>query len=369
MTAMPRVLCVDDEPLVLEGLERNLSDHFEIVTASSGQAALGLMSAEPPFAAIVSDMRMPQMNGAELLSRARQLAPDTSRLLLTGYAETPAAIAAVNDGHIFRFLCKPCPPDVLHRHLSDAVRQHKLITSERELLANTLNGAIQMMSDLLAVAAPTVFERARQLRARVAHVAAALGCEAAWEYEIAALLASIGCIALPPGIVEKVWAGGRISLDERATYDTHPAIAHRLIAAIPRLERTAEIVRLQRAAKPTGDAVIDQGVALLRAALELDQMLGRHVPLGEALKLLADHHHPRPIVDALGAHARQAKTDVHTVMLADARVGWVLDRDVKNSSGGLLVKSGTVLSPVLLEALQRFATSAELVEPLHVRST
>ena len=159
---LARVLCVDDEPMVLEGLERNLGDHFDVVTAASGQDALTMISAQPPFAAIVSDMRMPQMNGAELLSRVRQLVPDTTRILLTGHSETSAAISAVNDGHIFRFLAKPCAPDVLRRHLIDAVRQHELITSERQLLANTLNGAIQMMSDLLAIAIRRAAPRPRR---------------------------------------------------------------------------------------------------------------------------------------------------------------------------------------------------------------
>jgi response regulator RpfG family c-di-GMP phosphodiesterase len=356
--------------MVLEGLERNLGEHFEIVTASSGHDALTTIASQPPFAAIISDMRMPQMNGAEFLARARELAPDTSRLLLTGYAETTAAISAVNEGHIFRFLCKPCAPDVIRGHLVEAVRQHQLITSERQLLANTLNGAIAMMSDLLALAAPAVFERARQLRARVAFAARKLGYENAWEYEIAALLAHVGCITLPAGLVEKVWAGMNTTLDERATYDSHPIAAHRLIAAIPRLERVAEVVRRQRDPKPVGDPAIDRGVTLLRAAIELDQLLGRHMAIHEAVRVLAEHRHPPPVVAALGAHACEAGAGgARLVKLADAVVGWVLDQNVNSPSGSLLIKAGTVLSPVLIEALRRHATGSGVVEPLHIRPT
>lgn len=368
-TELARILCVDDEPMVLEGLERNLGEHFEIVTAPSGRDALTTIASQPPFAVIVSDMRMPQMNGAEFLARARELAPDTSRLLLTGYSETTAAISAVNDGHIFRFLCKPCAPDVLRGHLVDAVRQHQLITNERQLLANTLNGAIAMMSDLLALAAPAVFERARQLRARVAYVASKLGYDNAWEYEIAALLAHVGCVTLPAGLVEKVWAGMNISADERAIYDSHPLAAHRLIVAIPRLESVAEIVRRQREAKPIGDPAIDRGVTLLRATLELDQLLGRSVRLHEALKIMADRH-PPAIVAALAAHASETGCGgVRLVKVADAMIGWVLDQNVTSPSGALLIKAGTVLSPVLIEAIRRHAHGTGVVEPLHVRPT
>jgi CheY-like chemotaxis protein len=367
MTETARVLCVDDETMVLDGIERNLGEFFEIVTASSGADALDLIARQPPFAAIVSDMRMPHMNGAEFLARARQLAPDTSRLLLTGYSETSTAIAAVNDGHIFRFLCKPCPPDTLHRHLDDAIRQHQLITGERELLESTLNGAVQLMSDLLALVAPTVFDRARQLQARVAHVARRLGYPDAWEYELAALLAHIGCVAMPTTILERVWTGGRTTVDERASYDNHPAVAHDLIAAIPRLERVAKIVLNQHATKATGDAVVDRGAALLRTALKLDQLLVRGIRLDDALGVLRESGHDLPIIDALGAHARSGAGRTRTVKVADAVVGWVLERDVMSPSGALLVRAGTTLSPILIQSLRRFSLNSGVVEPIHVR--
>ena len=107
--------CVDDEPLLLEGLERTLGQSFEVVTETKPLAALALLERhEHDFVAIISDMRMPLMDGAKFLSCAAEIAPDSVRLLLTGHAELSAAIAAVNTGRIFRFLCKPCaPPELL----------------------------------------------------------------------------------------------------------------------------------------------------------------------------------------------------------------------------------------------------------------
>jgi len=255
----------------------------------------------------------------------------------------------------------------LHRHLDDAVRMHELVTGERQLLASTFNGAIQLMADLLAVSSPMIFERARQLRTRVGCAARLLGYDAAWEYETAALLARIGCIALPIVLIEKAWSGTRLTTEERTVYDSHPAIAHRLIVAIPRLDTVAEIVRLQRGAT-TGNAVIDRGVELLRAALQLDELLGRQVRIEEARAVLAAHH-PAPVVEALGAHARKSvATLVFLVKLVDVTIGWVLDTDVRSPTGAMLVKAGTVLSPVLVESLRRFSAGAGIVEPLHVRA-
>jgi len=105
------VLCVDDEPLLLEGLERTLRESFEVVTETKPLAALALLERkERDFVAIISDMRMPLMDGAKFLACAAEIAPNSTRLLLTGHAELNAAIAAVNTGRVFRFLCKPCAP-------------------------------------------------------------------------------------------------------------------------------------------------------------------------------------------------------------------------------------------------------------------
>lgn len=129
-TQRPRVLCVDDEPLILEALERCLRRHFEVVTASTGAEAIRALEELPAFAVIISDMRMPQMNGAELLAAARQLVPDTVRIMLSGYAEPAAMQQAVDESDVFLFLAKPCAPELLRRHLADAVREHLLITRQ-----------------------------------------------------------------------------------------------------------------------------------------------------------------------------------------------------------------------------------------------
>ena len=128
-TARARVLCVDDEPLLLEGLARCLRRHFEVVTVSSGAEALVALGESPPFAVIVSDMRMPDMNGAELLAAARRLAPATVRIMLSGYTDTDELQLAVTESGVFRFLAKPCAADELRRHLADAVREHETLAA------------------------------------------------------------------------------------------------------------------------------------------------------------------------------------------------------------------------------------------------
>lgn len=130
----PRVLFVDDEAMVLKGFKLHLRKEFDVHTCESGAAGLEALRVDGPFDVVVSDMRMPQMNGAEFLSRAREGWPDTVRILLTGYADTSSAIRAVNEGQIFRFLTKPCRPPELAAAIRDGVSEQKRLTTDRSLL-------------------------------------------------------------------------------------------------------------------------------------------------------------------------------------------------------------------------------------------
>lgn len=109
----PRVLLVDDDLNILAGHRRGLRKHFEVVTHDKPIEALQLIDPDEPFAAVVSDYRMPEMDGVEFLSKVRAAAPDTARIMLTGQAGVDATIAAVNRSEVFRLLTKPCPAERL----------------------------------------------------------------------------------------------------------------------------------------------------------------------------------------------------------------------------------------------------------------
>jgi signal transduction histidine kinase len=127
-----KILWVDDDENLLASYRRQLRNKFPVMTAAGGEQGLRIIGAEGPFAVIVSDFRMPGMDGVQFLSKAREAAPDSVRMLLTGYADLQTAIDAVNQGNIFRLLTKPCAPDVLLAALTAGITQYRLIISERE---------------------------------------------------------------------------------------------------------------------------------------------------------------------------------------------------------------------------------------------
>src|SRR5579862_5440420 len=142
-----RILLVDDEPNVLLGYQRLLHGEFHAETAVGSAAGLTAVQNKGPFAVVLSDMRMPEMDGIQFLTRVKTLAPDAVRMMLTGYADVQTALSAVNEGNIFRFLTKPSSKEVLTSALTAGIAQYRLVTSEKELLEKTLTGSLTVLTE------------------------------------------------------------------------------------------------------------------------------------------------------------------------------------------------------------------------------
>jgi DNA-binding NtrC family response regulator len=186
-----KILLVDDEPSVLAGYERTLHREFQVDTAVGGELGLQAIQRTGPYAVVISDMRMPGMSGAQFLAKARKSAPDTVRMLLTGYTDLGAAMEAVNEGNIFRFLTKPCAKDVLVPAIQSGVDQNELIRSEKELLEQTLLGSIKVLTDVLGAASPEAFGRSLRIAQFVRHIANKFSFAFRWRLEAAAKLSSL----------------------------------------------------------------------------------------------------------------------------------------------------------------------------------
>jgi serine phosphatase RsbU (regulator of sigma subunit) len=154
-----KVLLVDDDAMVLAGLKRQLRNHFRIDTALSGEEALQRVQENGPYAVIVSDYMMPGMNGIEFLSYVKKSDPDTVRMMLTGTADMPTAIRAVNEGSIFQFHPKPCPADKLCAAIESAIGKYrKVIYHQKELnnFKSSLAQASRVQQKLMPKADPQV---------------------------------------------------------------------------------------------------------------------------------------------------------------------------------------------------------------------
>ena len=222
-----KVLCVDDEENVLRAFERNLRLHFEIETAVGPAAGLSAIAQSGPYAVVISDLRMPGMDGIQFLTAVRHQSPDSVRLILSGNADLQAAIASVNEGSIYRFLTKPCPVDTLRSAIDGALNQYQLIIAERELLEHTLNGSVAVMTEVLSMVSPLAFSRASRIRRYVRHMATRLNLSDSWQFDLASMLSQIGCIAVPSDILEKLYTGMALTAEEQNTFASHPCVGQK----------------------------------------------------------------------------------------------------------------------------------------------
>jgi len=124
--ARARILIVDDEEAILETMAFTFEDEYDVLTATSARQALEILDEGPPIAAVVTDQRMPEMTGVEFLARVCERHPNTTRIILTGYADGEAMVRAINEGHVYAYVTKPWEPEELKQLVHRAVEVHRL---------------------------------------------------------------------------------------------------------------------------------------------------------------------------------------------------------------------------------------------------
>jgi response regulator RpfG family c-di-GMP phosphodiesterase len=380
----PKILCVDDEPAVLSGIELHLRRKFRMSKANSGAEGLTMLEAQGPFPVVMSDMRMPGMDGATFLSAVRARAPESVRVLLTGQSDMDAAIKAVNEGGIFRFLTKPCPAEVLLVALGAALDQHNLVISERVLLQETLRGSVRALTEVLALTNPLAFGRATRAKEHVVALAARQAVPEAqrWPIEVAAMLSQLGTVTMLPQTVEKMYYGRPLTTAEETEVRRLPVVAEQLLAPIPRLEPVREILTHQDArfdpgtTTPAGPAAVKKGAALplgarmLKLALDFDVLEAQGQTPRQALDAMRTRRgaYDPELLEAFAALAGGSGNEpvVQELAVSALRPGLVFVDDVRTRDGGLLIARGHEITQNLLERIRNFAKNVGVREPLKV---
>jgi CheY-like chemotaxis protein len=368
-----RILFVDDEPRILSALERQLSGTFEVRTAVGPEAGLRVLCEDGPYAVVVSDFRMPVMDGIQFLAKVKEANRETVRVMLTGQADLNTAILAVNEGNIFRFLTKPCAAEQLTMALNAALEQHRLITTERELLERTLRGSIQVLSEVLSMASPAAFRRGCAIRKYVSHMANTLAVPNVWECELAAMLCQVGCITLPQLVLDKVASRERLSDDEEEAYAAHPGVARRLLEHIPRLESVARMIGEQNDRRELDELdeeadSTELGAAILRAALEFDRRVSAGESSFSALASMraAGMDDPRLLEALSSVEVQNTERSVCMLRVHELVVGMAINQDVRTKDGMLLLRKGEELTQAMVECLRSFARTYGIPQPLSV---
>jgi len=379
-----KILFVDDDPNLLAALQRSLRRLFQFDTALGGPEALHTLDTQGPYAVIVADQSMPGMSGVELLEIVRQRAPDTVRVMLTGNADQQSAVDAVNRGAVFRFLNKPCPPEVLIPALEMALKQYELVHTERELLEGTLMGSIQILSEVLGMVDAEALGRGQRLRDSMRLFARYLDAKPAWELEVAAWLSPLGFAAVPSLILRKLSLGSELLPTEKSVINRVPEIGYRLITEVPRLEGVAKIVLYQSknydGTNVPSDRVsgedIPQGARMLkiladRLSLEIEGIV-KHRAL-DLMQHRTGVYDPRLLTQCFEClpdflvNAVSANLPVRTCRYDELKPGWVLVSEVGGLSGAVLASAGERVTPILIERLRNAALLGHLQDSILIQ--
>lgn len=293
-----RILCVDDDPNVLQAYQRALRKRFQIEIALGGEEAL----------------------------------------------------EAVNEGHIFRFMTKPCPPETFAKVLEAGLAQYRLIRAERDLLSKTFSACVKVLTDVLSAVSPTAFGKASRVRQMVRQLCRELGLNR-WQIEVAAMLSQIGCVSIPEQILAKAYDGKELTPAERKLFEAHPLAGRQLIANIPRLDEVAEIIAYQRQRYDgrgfPGDGKrereIPLGSRILKVALDFDTLISAGYSNETALAEMNDQpgRYDPSVLAALGEVLVITDAQVIRRMRVSELVdGLTLAEDIKTINGALVCARG-----------------------------
>ncbi len=375
-----KVLLVDDDVNILAAYKRVLRGKLELSVAENGKEALNILKSSGPYAVIVSDYRLPEMDGIEILSRARDLFPDTVRIMLTGQADMQAAIDGINQGNIFRFLTKPCPSEIFLKQVYAAMEQYRLINSERELLDQTLKGSIKVLVDILALVNPMAFSRLGLIRSLAKNLARQLQVKDIWEVELAALLSQIGCVTVPPQILQRAFRQEDLTPQETALLCSHPQIGCDLLKYIPRMEEVAEAINYQMknfdgSGYPPSSLVgedIPLVSRILRVAGDFEGLISNSIPEMKAIRIMQEREgiYDPVILDTLEAIVIKLEQERMPILMAiyELTPGMILADDVLDGNGLVLITKYQEVTDVLISRLKNYSRMGMVQEPIKVIS-
>lgn len=413
------ILLVDDDNNILSSLKRLLrKDGYDIHTASNGKEGIQLLQ-QQPVNLIISDMNMPEMNGAEFLAEVAIKWPSTIRFLLTGYSDLNSTIAAINTGHIYQYISKPWEDHELRTSITNALHfQH--IEEERKRLLDLTHKQNEELVSLNSNLEKKVKERTKELSETMheladAHnllkknftstikvfsslidmreendghsktvsqhafkLAQALGLPDETKQDIlyAGLLHEIGKIGLPDAILSK--PAESLRLEERRDYMKHPAIAQALLMSLDNLHGSATMIRSYEErydGKGFPDHLraseIPMGSRILHIVSDFDHLqkgkiTSKKMSAAEAkdyLKQYVDIKYDPNIVPVFLTDVLKDKDVQHInskhVKSSELIPGMILANDLVTNEGVLLLSAGFILNKSLIDKIQNFVHSIQ----------
>lgn len=376
-----RVLLVDDEDNLLSAVKRQLRGQFDIHSAHSPHVAIQMLEKDPSYSVIVSDMRMPGMNGIEFLQAAQKISPNSIRIMLTGNSDQNTASNAINESHVYKFLTKPCSTETIEKALTDAVFQFHISQVERELLDKTLQGSIQLLTDILSLTAPDLFHQATEAQHLCECLAKKICPEETLNLKLAALFSDISAIAVPKDLFVKVREGSALTKDESHALFYSIDLSRSLLANIPKLEEVSQIVFYQYknfdgTGEPSDSKHNSAPLAsqVLRICKDYFYLRTKNLSVAECFKILVSRkgiYNPKVLQvfgsEILNFNNERSKTITKKkVTSSELNSNQTLIEDIRTNTGLLLLAAGTKLSEISILRIQNHSRVNQIPKLIYI---
>lgn len=378
-----RVLVVDDEAAILEMLCAALAERYEVDAVASGEEALLQIARAEPYALVVTDMIMQRVNGIEVLAAAEKKSSLTVRVLLTGDRKHETAVAAVNRGHIFRFLDKPFSVKQLYETVQEAVQHYDVAIAEQRLLDGTLRNSIGILMEVASTIDPPSFELSQRLRRTIRKFARELRLPSPWELEMTAALARVGTATLPGSLLRRR-GSDQLSEIEKKLLARVPEISSELIQTIPRLETVAAAIRYQGknfdGSGTPADSIAGENIPLAarilkiftdRAQLELNSLSGASVR--KTMEARTGIYDPTLLAESFTCFPERIFPDVsrtakvHMVMAGGLKPNQIVVKEIKTEEGLVLVAAGSGLTAMMIHRISNHLALRLISQPFFVQ--
>lgn len=376
-----KILFVDDEDNLLSAVRRMFRNRFDLTFAHSPDVALTMLETEGPFSVVVSDMRMPGMNGIEFLALVKERAPNTVRIMMTGNSDQQTARTAINEGQVFRFLQKPCSTEEIEKVVVEAIGHYRILNFERTLLEETLQGSVSLLSDILSLTAPELFHQASGMQPLVEELAKTLAPEEVLQVKLASLFSDIAAVVVPPELLLKAREGVTLSTDESHALYYSLDLSRSLLSRIPRLQRVAELIFFQYKnfdgtgePRNTETAEVPMGSRIIRTCKDYFHLKKQGLTIVDCFKTLNARggiYDPRVLKSLAELILQKGKEPTErritkSLTSAGFKAGQKLEEALFTVHGLLLFAAGTELSELSIRRILNHARITGIREPVLV---
>jgi response regulator RpfG family c-di-GMP phosphodiesterase len=393
-----KILYIDDEPEMINSFKALMrKENIQIITLQHSIEIDNLLNTEGPFSVVLSDQRMPDLDGAQVLEKVKEQSPETIRVLITGYSDYKDTIRAINLGGISSYISKPWEDEEIKRQVKDWITQYNLkkhnnyllnlLDEENKKLSELLDGTVAQTVHILGDFACHVSPQVAELGNKVKTIGIAfldklpgLSVEERWEILRALDLFNLGFALLPPSLQSAIAKSGLSVSDNLQVARNHNLLAAGLIKNIPRFENVARIIELHTkdfdgSGEPKNVNLsadeIPFGARLMHILIDIINPPSgklRGFELLQHMESMPKKYDVRIIKQILGKNLQTNFTvEEKFLRVNELQAGMVILKEVRSISGELLLKANVTLTETFIVILHQWHVRDPLVEPINVR--